>query len=84
MGNSVLSAGIVLSAVLNANESVTGKTNNIFPVQAAGEARLPYVVYYRTKLADIPVKTSHGADTAIIGVECCTDEYGPGWNWPRL
>lgn len=71
-----LSAGEIIRAVLTSDETVMGIVTKVFPV-ATDEARLPYVMYRRANIEQVPSK-GLGADTVGIEVTCYTEQYTQG------
>lgn len=68
-----LSAGEIIRAVLTSDETVMGIVTKVFPV-ATDEARLPYVMYRRANMEQVPSK-GFGADTVGIEVTCYAEQY---------
>lgn len=73
MAKTSLSAGFILYGLLSADEAVTALTGRIYPV-VADEAKLPYVVYGRSKLVQEPAKGG-GADMVQVDVLCYAATY---------
>lgn len=69
-----LSAGIVLHAILNNDEVVSGIVTKIIPV-AVDKAELPYIVYARQSMSHEPTKAGAGADTIVISIDCYAVSY---------
>jgi hypothetical protein len=57
--------------------AVAARTNKVFPV-VTDEAKLPYILYRRASMEQIPVKSAAGADTVRIEVLCFTEKYAEG------
>lgn len=72
-----LSAGEIIREILSSDPEVAARTNKIFPV-AVDNADLPYVLYRRVQLEQVPVKDRRGADTVGIEVMCYTSQYTEG------
>lgn len=72
-----LSAGEIIREILNSDPEVAARTNKIFPV-AVDNADLPYVLYRRVQLEQVPVKDRRGADTVGIEIMCYTAQYTEG------
>jgi hypothetical protein len=68
-----LSAGEIIRAVLTSDETVMGIVTKVFPV-ATDEAKLPYVMYRRAHMEQVPTK-GIGADTVGIEVTCYAEQY---------
>ena len=77
MNKSVLSAGKIISYVLENNTEVRSRVSNIFPI-VSNKATLPYLYYRRVGFLQIPQKIGKGADTVMIQVVCCTKDYESG------
>ncbi len=78
VSKSSLSAGEIIRAILIADSEVMARANKVFPVVVEGEAILPYIVYRRTQLEQVPTKAGRGADTVNIEVLCYTGHYTEG------
>lgn len=72
-----LSAGEIIREILSSDPEVTARTNKIFPV-AVDSVELPYVLYRRAQLEQVPVKDRRGADTVMIEIMCYTAQYTEG------
>lgn len=72
-----LSAGEIIREILSSDPEVAARTNKIFPV-AVDNADLPYVLYRRVQLEQVPVKDRRGADTVGIEIMCYTSQYTEG------
>lgn len=72
-----LSAGEIIRYILANDEDVAARSKKIFPV-VEDSAELPYVVYRRTQLEQVPAKHRQGADTVGIEVLCYTKGYTEG------
>ena len=72
-----LSAGEIIREILSSDPEVAARTNKIFPV-AIDNADLPYVLYRRVQLEQVPVKDRRGADTVGIEIMCYTAQYTEG------
>lgn len=72
-----ISAGVVIRQMLLNCPAVAARTNKVFPV-VTDEARLPYILYRRASMEQIPVKSAAGADTVRIEVLCFTEKYAEG------
>lgn len=72
-----LSAGEIIREILSSDPEVAARTNKIFPV-AVDNADLPYVLYRRVQLEQVPVKDRRGADTVGIEIMCYTAQYTEG------
>lgn len=72
-----LSAGEIIREILSTDPEVAARTNKIFPV-AVDNADLPYVLYRRVQLEQVPVKDRRGADTVGIEIMCYTAQYTEG------
>lgn len=72
-----LSAGEIIREILSTDPEVAARTNKIFPV-AVDNADLPYVLYRRVQLEQVPVKDRRGADTVGIEIMCYTAQYTQG------
>ena len=72
-----LSAGEIIREILSSDPEVVARTNKIFPV-AVDNADLPYVLYRRVQLEQVPVKDRRGADTVGIEIMCYTAQYTEG------
>jgi hypothetical protein len=68
-----LSAGEIIRTVLTSDETVMGIVTKVFPV-ATDEAKLPYVMYRRAHMEQVPTK-GIGADTVGIEVTCYAEQY---------
>jgi ABC-type branched-subunit amino acid transport system substrate-binding protein len=77
MNKSVLSAGKIISHVLKTNTEVQSRVTDIFPIMN-NKATLPYVYYRRVGYSQDSQKIGRGADTAVIQVVCCTEDYESG------
>lgn len=74
-----LSAGAIIRSLLLADEAVASRAGKVFPVAIDTSAELPYVLYRRTALEQLPQKSGRpGADTAVIEVGCYTAGYAEG------
>ncbi|EJX10522.1 hypothetical protein EVA_01083 [gut metagenome] len=71
----ILSAGIAIRHLITQSAAVQGITRKVFPV-VVDEAVLPYVVYRRAALAQVPVKGLPGASQAQVEVACFAKDYG--------
>lgn len=71
---SVISIGRIIRALLLADENVVSVTRRVFPVWT-DKATLPYIVYYREKLAASPVKGGVSSVTARVSLECLAADY---------
>ncbi len=74
VSKSSLSAGIIFRAVLVSDPEVSARATKVFPV-VSDEAKLPYIVYRRTQLEQVPTKGPRGTDTTAIEVLCYANEY---------
>lgn len=72
-----ISAGVVIRQMLLDCPAVAARTNKVFPV-VTDEAKLPYILYRRASMEQIPVKSAAGADTVRIEVLCFTEKYAEG------
>ena len=72
-----LSAGEIIREILSSDPEVAARTNKIFPV-AVDNAELPYVLYRRVQLEQVPIKDRRGADTVGIEIMCYTAQYTEG------
>lgn len=73
-----LSAGEIIRAILMQDSEVTARVKKIYPV-VVDTAELPYLVYRRAQLEQIPTKVNgHGADTVGIEIMCYTANYTEG------
>lgn len=72
-----LSAGEIIREILSSDPEVAARTNKIFPV-AVDNADLPYVLYRRVQLEQVPIKDRRGADTVGIEIMCYTAQYTEG------
>ena len=72
-----LSAGEIIRAMLIEDSEVAGRVTKIFPV-VEDKAELPYIVYRRTQLEQVPTKAGRGADTVGIEILCYTKGYTEG------
>ncbi len=72
-----ISAGVVIRQMLLDCPAVVARTNKVFPV-VTDEAKLPYILYRRASMEQIPVKSAAGADTVRIEVLCFTEKYAEG------
>lgn len=72
-----ISAGAVIRQMLMSCPAVTARTNKVFPV-VTDQATLPYILYRRASMEQIPVKSAAGADTVRIEVLCFTEKYTDG------
>lgn len=72
-----ISAGVVIRQMLLNCPAVAARTNKVFPV-VTDEAKLPYILYRRASMEQIPVKSAAGADTVRIEVLCFTEKYAEG------
>lgn len=72
-----LSAGEIIRAMLIEDNEVAGRVTKIFPV-VEDKAELPYIVYRRTQLEQVPTKAGRGADTVGIEILCYTKGYTEG------
>ena len=53
---------------------VCPRANKVFPV-VEDSAELPYIVYRRTQLEQVPTKAGRGADMVGIEILCYTKGY---------
>lgn len=72
-----LSAGEIIRALLVADSEVMARAKKVFPI-VEDKAELPYIVYRRTQLEQVPVKVGKGADTVSVEVLCYTKGYTEG------
>lgn len=72
-----ISAGVVIRQMLLNCPAVAARINKVFPV-VTDEAKLPYILYRRASMEQIPVKSAAGADTVRIEVLCFTEKYAEG------
>ena len=72
-----LSAGEIIRAILIEDSEVMARANKVFPV-VEDSAELPYIVYRRTQLEQVPTKAGRGADTVGIEILCYTKGYTEG------
>ena len=72
-----LSAGEIIRTMLIEDSEVAGRVTKIFPV-VEDKAELPYIVYRRTQLEQVPTKAGRGADTVGIEILCYTKGYTEG------
>ena len=72
-----LSAGEIIRAMLIEDSEVAGRVTKIFPV-VEDKAELPYIVYRRTQLEQVPTKAGRGADTVGIEILCYKKGYTEG------
>jgi hypothetical protein len=72
-----LSAGLLLRQLLDADEEVKSRVNHIFPVFTS-MATLPYILYRRRGLAQLPTKQTQPNDSAEIEILCYTQSYTDG------
>lgn len=77
VNKSSLSAGEIIRAILMADSEVVARANKIFPV-VEDNAELPYIVYRRTQLEQVPAKAGRGADMVGIEILCYTGGYTDG------
>lgn len=77
VNKSSLSAGEIIRAVLIEDSEVMARAKKVFPV-IEDSAELPYIVYRRTQLEQIPTKGRRGADTVGIEILCYTKGYTEG------
>lgn len=77
VSKSSLSAGEIIRAILIADSEVVARAKKVFPV-VEDSAELPYIVYRRIQLEQVPIKTGRGADTVGIEVLCYTEHYTEG------
>ncbi|WP_294610880.1 DUF3168 domain-containing protein [uncultured Bacteroides sp.] len=77
VSKSSLSAGEIIRAILMADSEVVARSKKVFPV-VEDSAELPYIVYRRTQLEQVPTKAGRGADTVGIEVLCYTEHYTEG------
>lgn len=77
VNKSSLSAGEIIRAILMADSEVVARANKIFPV-VEDNAELPYIVYRRTQLEQVPTKAGRGADMVGIEILCYTGGYTEG------
>lgn len=69
-----ISAGLMIYRLISGNKELSAKITKVFPV-AVEEATLPYIVYRRTDGDYTPVKDSEGADSSMVEVMCCAEDY---------
>ena len=74
MSKSILSAGEIIRHMLLESQAVAAITNKVFPV-AVDNADLPYIVYRRMDMRQVPTANGRGADTGTYQVLCCADGY---------
>ena len=72
-----LSAGEIIHAILTADSEVMARATKVFPV-VEDKAELPYIVYRRTQLEQVPTKAGRGADTVGIEILCYSAGYTEG------
>lgn len=72
-----LSAGEIIRSVLMSDSEVSARVKKIFPV-VEDSAELPYIVYRRANLEQIPVKSGRGADTVGMEILCYAGSYTEG------
>lgn len=79
-----LSVGEIVREILTEDTDVMARCRKVFPV-ATDEAKLPYILYRRTSLEELPTKQAPaakqggtGADTVALEVLCFTAGYGEG------
>lgn len=77
VNRTILSAGEIIQQILTNDAEVSSRAGKVFPV-VCDEAKLPYIIYRRTGMEQIPVKRVTGADTASIEIMCCTANYSEG------
>lgn len=79
VGKSSLSAGEIIRAVLTEDPEVAARAKKVYPV-VEDSAELPYIVYRRTKLEQLPIKGNGNrvSDTVAIEVLCYTEGYTEG------
>ncbi len=77
VNRSSLSAGEIIRAILVADSEVMARAKKVFPV-VADSAELPYILYRRSQLEQIPTKAGRGADTVGIEILCYTYQYTEG------
>lgn len=68
-----ISAGEIIRSVLTSDEEVMAIATKVFPV-VTDEAKLPYVMYRRAHMEQLPTK-GIGADTVGIEVTCYAEQY---------
>lgn len=70
-----LSAGLAIRRILLEAPGVTEITNRIYPV-VTDDAPLPYILYRRAAMEQVPVKGSApGADSVQIEIVCFSQTY---------
>lgn len=69
----IFSAGEIIRSILSDNSEKLGLTN-IFPV-VTNKAILPYILYRRTAMQQVPVKSNHGASAVMVEISCCASTY---------
>lgn len=72
-----LSAGSLIRELLLSDSEVVKRANKVFPI-ATSEAKLPYILYRRSRLSHDPVKQRAGADTVEVELVCYTEKYKDG------
>ena len=73
MKKTSLSTGSIVYDLLSRDAEVSARATKIYPV-VADEARLPYIVYRRSRLEHAPAKP-WGADTVQVDVLCYAAAY---------
>lgn len=74
----VLSAGLVINALLRSSEAVGAFFEGeprIYPVVSMTEDEFPCIAYARTGLAGVPVKSRHQAETGTVSVQVYSRSY---------
>ncbi len=77
VSKSSLSAGEIIRSILVEDTEVAKRIKKVFPV-VEDKAELPYIVYRRTQLEQVPTKGQRGADSIGIEVLCYTAKYTEG------
>ena len=81
VGKSSLSAGEIIRAVLIEDPEVSARVKKVYPV-VEDSAELPYIVYRRTQLEQLPIKGNGNgnrvSDMVAIEVLCYTEGYTEG------
>lgn len=72
-----LSAGEIIRSMLVSDQEVSARAKKVYPV-VEDSADLPYVVYRRAQMDQLPVKPARGADTVTIEILCYTKQYTEG------
>lgn len=75
MTKSILSAGMVLRAMLLASKEVTEITKRVYPIMSE-EGKFPYIVYRRSGIEATHVTDGRPSDLAHFDVWCYADNYG--------